>query len=163
PRDRRRPAARRRGDARLGRRTAERGDRRPARRRAAGDERRPDREGRRAGAGSRAAARNRAAARRRPMMQTSHLVTTDHDGIRVLARARPPVNAIDLGVVEAFHTEVARLAEATDCRAVVLTGQGRTFCAGVDVKAVPAYDAATLRRMVRVINETILVLYGMPK
>jgi len=93
----------------------------------------------------------------------SLLEITEHDGVWVLALARPPVNAIDITMVEAFHTEMTRAAATATCRAIVLTGQGRAFCAGVDVKKVPAYDAATLRRMVELVNETFLVFYGVPK
>jgi enoyl-CoA hydratase len=87
----------------------------------------------------------------------------DRDGVRVLALARPPVNAVDLPFAEAIGEAVEAAAADPGCRAVVLAGGPPAFCAGVDVKAVPAYDAATRAAMIRRINRTILALYGMPK
>jgi enoyl-CoA hydratase len=91
------------------------------------------------------------------------VTTTDRDGVWVLALSRPPVNAIDLAMVEAFHAATARAAESDACRAIVLTGEGRAFSAGVDIKLVPRYDAAVLRRMVELVNATFLKFYGLPK
>jgi enoyl-CoA hydratase len=93
----------------------------------------------------------------------SVVTRTDHEGVWVLALSRPPVNPIDLSVVEAFNAEVSKAAATSACAGVVITGQGRAFSAGIDVKAVPTYNAATLRRMVELVNATVLVLYGMPK
>ena len=49
---------------------------------------------------------------------------------------RPEVlNAGDAAWVHDLHSVVARLAEEPDVRVVVLTGAGRAFCTGVDLKA----------------------------
>lgn len=88
---------------------------------------------------------------------------TDRDGIFVIAFSRPPVNAIDLPTVRAFHDCVAEAAESSACRAVVLTGDGAAFNAGIDYKAVPGYDAAMRAEMIRTINRTLRTLYGIPK
>lgn len=87
----------------------------------------------------------------------------DHDGVRIVTLARPPVNAVNLAVVEALGDAIAAAAEDAGCRALVVTGGPPAFCAGVDVKAVPGYDAATRAQMIRGINRTIRTLYGMPK
>jgi enoyl-CoA hydratase len=87
----------------------------------------------------------------------------DQDGIRVLSLARPPVNAIDLALVRALGDEFIEAAGPGACRGVVLTGGEGIFSAGIDVKAVPHYDAATRRDMVRAINRTILALYVLDK
>jgi enoyl-CoA hydratase len=92
-----------------------------------------------------------------------HVHATDRDGVRVLTLARPPVNAVDLPFAQALRDAIAAAAEDAACRAVVLTGGPPAFCAGVDVKAVPGYDAGTRAGMIRCINRTILALYGMPK
>lgn len=88
---------------------------------------------------------------------------TDHDGVRVLAFHRPPVNAIDLPTVRAFHDEVVDAAESAACRAVVLTGEGRAFNAGLDHRVLPGYDPATRAEMIGTINRTLRALYGMAK
>jgi enoyl-CoA hydratase len=89
--------------------------------------------------------------------------TTDHGGIRVVALDRPPVNAIDREAIAAIRAAVADAAGAASCRALVLTGSGRAFSAGIDVNLVPRYDAATRADMIREIDRTMLALYGFPK
>jgi enoyl-CoA hydratase len=89
-------------------------------------------------------------------------VERDED-IHVIAFARPPVNAVNLEFAEVFQAAVESVADAPACRAVVLTGDGRSFCAGIDHREVPAYDAPTRARMLRTINRTLRDLYGMPK
>ncbi|HET9063980.1 MAG TPA: enoyl-CoA hydratase/isomerase family protein [Candidatus Binatia bacterium] len=85
------------------------------------------------------------------------------DGVHVLAFARPPVNAVNVELAEAFHAAVDALVDARACRAVVLTGDRRSFCAGIDNREVPTYDPATRARMLRTINRTIRSLYGLAK
>ncbi len=47
-------------------------------------------------------------------------------------------------------------------RSVVLTGQGKSFCAGVDLKAVPNFDEAQQRRMVNALNRAFYGVYSCP-
>jgi enoyl-CoA hydratase len=85
------------------------------------------------------------------------------DGVHVVMFARPSVNAVNVDLAEALHVAVDSLVDARDCRALVLTGDRRSFCAGIDHRDVPAYDPATRARMLRTINRTIRALYGMAK
>jgi enoyl-CoA hydratase len=56
------------------------------------------------------------------------------DGVTVLRLNRPAqLNAMTIGLVDALHAELDRLAADNRCRAVVLTGAGRGFCAGLDL------------------------------
>lgn len=57
----------------------------------------------------------------------------DHDGIAVLTLHRGPVNALDLELLTAIPEAVA---DFVDARAVVLTGSGPSFSAGVDLKRI---------------------------
>jgi enoyl-CoA hydratase len=51
-----------------------------------------------------------------------------------LALNRPEqLNAMNAELCEALHVELRRLAADRACRAVILTGAGRGFCAGVDL------------------------------
>lgn len=59
--------------------------------------------------------------------------TVDHDGIAVLTLNHGPVNALDLELLSAVPETLAAVADA---RAVVLTGSGRSFSAGADLKRV---------------------------
>src|SRR5947209_3298148 len=60
---------------------------------------------------------------------------------------RPPANAVDLELATALADAVADVAGSAECRGLVVTGAGRFFSAGIDVKAVPGYDAATRATM----------------
>jgi enoyl-CoA hydratase len=87
----------------------------------------------------------------------------DRGGVRVIALARPPVNALDLGIAEAIHRAIRSARDDATCQALVLTGAPGVFSAGIDTREVPAYDAATRCAMLRTINRTIAELYGLPK
>jgi enoyl-CoA hydratase/carnithine racemase len=57
-----------------------------------------------------------------------------------LALNRPEqLNAMTAELCEALHSELRRIAADRSCRAVILTGAGRGFCAGVDLRG---YGAA---------------------
>ena len=87
---------------------------------------------------------------------------SDHRGVRVLALARPPVNAIDLGLVEALCAALADAEAEAGCRALVLTGAEGVFSAGIDTRRIPAYDAAQRAEMLRGLNRMVLALYAFP-
>ena len=91
------------------------------------------------------------------------LRTEDCAGIRVLHLARPPVNALNLELLTELD-EVARVAaEAGACHGVVLTGEGVSFSAGLDLKQVPQYDPARRAELVRCLNRALWRLSAMPK
>jgi enoyl-CoA hydratase len=55
--------------------------------------------------------------------------------VRVLTLNRPEaLNAMTAELCQALHDELARVAGDRSCRAVVLTGAGRGFCAGLDLR-----------------------------
>jgi len=55
--------------------------------------------------------------------------------VRVLTLNRPDaLNAMNAELCEALHQELRSVAADRSCRAVVLTGAGRAFCAGVDLR-----------------------------
>ena len=62
-----------------------------------------------------------------------HLRVTRDGAVVTVTLARPPVNAVDLDVIDDFLRLVADLGDDRGVRAVVLTGEGRAFCAGADV------------------------------
>jgi len=62
-----------------------------------------------------------------------HLVVTHAGGVATVALDRPPVNAVDLRVIDEFLRVVAALASEDAVRAVIVTGRDRRFCAGADV------------------------------
>lgn len=65
------------------------------------------------------------------------------EGIGLITLNRPErMNAIDAEWIEDFHAILDSLYTDHSIRAVVLTGAGRGFCGGFDLKASHAYDEA---------------------
>lgn len=75
----------------------------------------------------------------------------DRSGVTVVSLTRAPVNALDLPMIEELESTFVRLAREAP-PAVVLTGAGGAFCAGVDTKAFMSYDRDGRRRMVLAIT-----------
>ena len=56
-------------------------------------------------------------------------------GISRITLNRPDdMNTLTIGLVDALHDALSTVHADHDCRAVVLTGAGRAFCAGLDLK-----------------------------
>src|SRR5262245_22472110 len=88
------------------------------------------------------------------------LVTVEHlEDLAVVRLCRPPVNAIDLSLLRDAD---AVLTSCESARALVFTGEGSAFSAGLDLRAVPGYAPAELKEMICRINRTILQLYAAP-
>jgi enoyl-CoA hydratase len=65
------------------------------------------------------------------------MLTTDSPSaaVRVLTLDRPDdLNAMTAELCQALHDELDRITADRSCRAVVLTGAGRAFCVGLDLK-----------------------------
>jgi enoyl-CoA hydratase/carnithine racemase len=55
--------------------------------------------------------------------------------VRLIKLNRPEqLNAITADLCEALHNELQHLAKDRSCRVIVLTGEGRGFCAGLDLR-----------------------------
>jgi enoyl-CoA hydratase len=83
------------------------------------------------------------------------------DGVAVLRLARPPVNALDLPTVLGLERAFGELAQESP-RALVVTGGGGIFSAGVDTRAFAAYGHAEKAELVRAITRTVGRIYGLP-
>ena len=69
------------------------------------------------------------------------LIRTDEDGIATLVLNRPrQYNALSRELLEALHSALAALAADQSVRVVVITGSGRAFCAGHDLKEIRGAD-----------------------
>jgi enoyl-CoA hydratase len=87
----------------------------------------------------------------------------DRDGIRLLRLNRPPVNAIDLELARAAQRAFADAGADAACQGIVLTGLPGVFSAGIDTRAVPAYDAPTRAALLRTLNQMVSLLYSLAK
>jgi enoyl-CoA hydratase len=80
-------------------------------------------------------------------------------GVVVVTLDRPPVNALETR----FGRELTAVLEraAREARAIVLTGAGRAFSAGVDTKAAATLDREGQRAGVESINRLATLLFGL--
>lgn len=88
-------------------------------------------------------------------------------GVATITFNRPDaLNAADAGLKTALLAALERAAASTQVRAVVLTGAGRAFCVGQDLRElVPLYDTPTadLSEIVTGFNKCALALAALPK
>lgn len=78
-----------------------------------------------------------------------------HGDVLVLRLAHGKASALDLELLEAF-THAVREAEGSDARALVLTGTGRIFCAGVDLKRLVEGGRSYVERFLPALDEALL-------
>src|SRR5438270_12002254 len=82
-------------------------------------------------------------------------------GAAVLSLARPPVDALDLELIQSL-TSTFEQTLAEQAPAIVLTGTGRCFSAGIDMKVTPTYTPEQRRSVIRAINAMVSVICGAP-
>lgn len=83
-------------------------------------------------------------------------------GIAVVSMQRPPANAIDIALLTQLAATLRELEQRSDVAAMVLTGAGKAFSAGLDLKLVPTYDRAQQNELLRILNQALYQLYAMP-
>lgn len=70
------------------------------------------------------------------MQQEYKAIKVEMQGHVALIRlANPPVNALSTAMMNELTFELDRISEDDEVRAVVLTGEGKAFCAGADLKS----------------------------
>jgi 2-(1,2-epoxy-1,2-dihydrophenyl)acetyl-CoA isomerase len=101
---------------------------------------------------------------------TTDLLESIKDGVATLTMNRPDrLNAMSRPMLDAMLEALHRLAEDPDVGAVVLTGAGRGFCAGGDVKAMAEgteLGGTTMEEKAQALRsrmETSRLLHEMPK
>lgn len=86
-----------------------------------------------------------------------------NEGIAVLRLDRPPVNAMDIELLGDVTEVLRSLRDGDQIRALVLSGAGPCFSAGLDLKVIPEYGREEQRQLVSSINRLLLLLYGFPR
>ena len=84
------------------------------------------------------------------------------DRIAVLCFDKPPVNAIDLQTLEDSEACLLAVEAIKDACALVITGTGTCFSAGLDLKTVPNYGWRDQCRMIQALNQAVARLYTFP-
>ena len=88
-------------------------------------------------------------------------VKTD-SGIAVLTMTHGKANALDTEFCDALAAGLGQLSRS-DAKAVVLTGQGTMFSAGVDLKRYSAAGADYIRRFLRALHRLYDAAFNLPK
>jgi enoyl-CoA hydratase len=86
-----------------------------------------------------------------------------HDGITTLRFAHGKASALDLELVEALARAVAEAAEDENTRAVILTGTGSIFSAGVDLFRLADGGSEYADRFVPALSRMLLEMFTLPK
>lgn len=100
---------------------------------------------------------------------TSSVLFDVTDGIGTLTLNRPTaLNAIDFDTIERLHEVIQQATTSNEVRAILLTGKGRAFCAGGDVKLMQRVSGdpsakAMMLDGVRELHRVLAGLYSMPK
>lgn len=82
--------------------------------------------------------------------------------VRVLTLSSGSVNALDVDLLEEVALAVRDLARSDDAGALVVTGAGRVFSAGVDLKRVVAEGSDYTDRLVPALSEAFEALFTYP-
>jgi 2-(1,2-epoxy-1,2-dihydrophenyl)acetyl-CoA isomerase len=99
---------------------------------------------------------------------TDELLIERADGVATVTLNRPDsMNSLSVALKEALGTELDAIAHDESVRAVVLTGTGRGFCVGQDlrehVSALESGDPAPLSTVTQHYNPIVTTLTTMPK
>lgn len=87
----------------------------------------------------------------------------EEGGVRVLTLNRPPAHAIDSGLLDELSRACDAAARDDAVRAVVLTGSGKFFCGGLDLKSLNT-DERELERLLDLgRDDGIFKLWTLPK
>ena len=85
-----------------------------------------------------------------------------HGKIALVTLRRPPADAMNIELTEEISSVFQAFGQDGEVRSVVLTGQGKSFCAGVDLKTVPTFDQGDQRRTVNALNHAFYSVYTCP-
>jgi enoyl-CoA hydratase/carnithine racemase len=85
--------------------------------------------------------------------------TTTHGDVAVLTLDHGPVNALDVELLRALPDALAAAGDAP----VVLTGAGRSFSAGVDLKRIVAGGAAYVEEFLPALSAAFLAVFDHPR
>ena len=93
-------------------------------------------------------------------------VRVEHEGtIAVVTLAQPPANAMDASSLNELADVFDGLGGEPDAdvTAIVVTGEGRSFSAGLDLKAIQHSDPEQQEELIEALNRAFLAVYSCPR
>jgi enoyl-CoA hydratase len=97
------------------------------------------------------------------MVAETAVGVTHHGSVATIELARGKVNAIDVELLEELAATLERLSHDDGVRAVVLTGAGRVFSAGVDLRRVVENDGGYVEALISMLRKGLEALFAFPK
>lgn len=85
------------------------------------------------------------------------------DRVAVVMLDRPPANAMTAASLNELADVVDELGAADDTKGIVLTGAGRSFSAGLDLKALQDAGDAAQEELIEALNRAFLSVYACPR
>jgi enoyl-CoA hydratase len=95
-------------------------------------------------------------------MANDIIAVRKNGSIATVTLQRPPANAMSIELTEQIAVVFDDMANDTDVRAVIFTGQGKSFCAGLDLKIVPFFGDADQKRLLNGLNRALYSVYSCP-
>ena len=89
------------------------------------------------------------------------IARSQHEGVLTLRLAHGKASALDVELLDALRRELEGVAE--DVRALVLTGTGSIFCAGVDLFRLTREGADYVRRFLPLLSRFVRTLFAFPR
>lgn len=97
-------------------------------------------------------------------MESVLLAERPRPGVAVLTLNRPAVlNALNMDVLTALLAELVRAGADDDVGCIVLTGAGRAFCSGADLKAVHDMEPPEFRRLTEALRSIAAAVRALDK
>ncbi len=88
--------------------------------------------------------------------------TEQRDHITILRLAHGKASALDVELLDAFIGELSKI-RLSDTRAVIVTGTGSIFSAGVDLFRLTGGGAAYVNQFLPLLNDALLALFEFPR
>ncbi len=85
------------------------------------------------------------------------------DAVKIIRLAHPPVNALNLELLEELHAATQDIAKDQSVRAVVLMGTEKAFCAGADISQFKPVNSTTGKEVANRIRPVFDALAALPQ
>lgn len=98
-------------------------------------------------------------------MNLENIILNKEDGVAIVKLNRPKeFNALNFDLLSNLAKALEFCSDDKETKAVVITGEGKAFCAGGDVSLFRSEDAGdTLRQLIKIMNTVIITIRRMQK